>query len=215
MSFGLIVSGQTPPAPKPVDNTPMAPAVFPGKGLAQHDFFYAGEQKQQWMFIVRKGKIVWSYIDPKSRGEISDAVPMSNGNILFAHQYGVTEIDKDKKVVWNYDAPQGAETHTAQPIGQDHVLFIQNGDPSFLRVVNIRTRKTVREFALVAGNQKSVHGQFRHARLTPAGTILVAHMDAKKVGGIRLRWQRAGDISNREPLVGDAVTEWQHADRDE
>ena len=31
------------------------PATLPGKGLAQHDFFYAGEQKQHQMFIIRKG----------------------------------------------------------------------------------------------------------------------------------------------------------------
>jgi hypothetical protein len=160
---------------------PMAPAVLPGKGLAQHDFFYAGEQKQQWMFIVRKGKVAWSYSVPDSRGEISDAVLMSNGNVVFAHQYGVTEITKDKKVVWNYDAPKGNETHTAQPIGKDRVLFIQNGDPALLRVVNIVTRATEREFVLPTGNPKSVHGQFRHASLTSAGTLLVAHMDMKKV----------------------------------
>jgi hypothetical protein len=31
------------------------------------------------------------------------------------------------------------------------------------------------------GNAKSVHGQFRHARLTAAGTLMVAHMDMAKV----------------------------------
>jgi hypothetical protein len=159
----------------------LTPAVLPGKGLAQHDFFWAGEQKQHWMFIVKGGKVDWSYVDPNSRGEISDAVLMSNGNVVFAHQYGVTEITQDKKVIWNYDASQGAETHTAQPIGKDRVLFIQNGDPPFLRVVNIVTGKTEREFNLPVGNPKSVHGQFRHARLTDAGTVLVAHMDMKKV----------------------------------
>src|SRR5690242_18738864 len=35
---------------------PQAPAVLPGKGLAQHDFFYAGEAKQEQMFIVRNGQ---------------------------------------------------------------------------------------------------------------------------------------------------------------
>lgn len=158
-----------------------APATLPGKGLSQHDFFYAGEQKQQWMFIVRKGEVVWSYVDANSRGEISDAVLMSSGNILFAHQHGVTEITADKKVVWNYDAPTGAETHTAQPIGKDRVLFIQNGDPAILRVVNIVTGAVEREFPLPVGDPKSVHGQFRHARLTSDGTILVAHMDMRKV----------------------------------
>jgi len=160
---------------------PMTPAVLPGNGLAQHDFFYAGEQKQHQMYMITKGKVVWSYIDPNSRGEISDAVLMSDGNIVFAHQYGVGVMAPDKHLIWNYDAPVGTETHTAQPIGKDHVLFIQNGDPAMLRVVNIRTNKTVREFALATGNPKSVHGQFRHARLTDAGTVLVAHMDNKKV----------------------------------
>jgi hypothetical protein len=76
------------------------PAVLPGKGLAQFDFFYAGEAKNRNMYIVRDGKIVWSYLDSLGRGEISDAVLMTNGNILFAHQYAITLITPDKKVVW-------------------------------------------------------------------------------------------------------------------
>src|ERR1035438_8828044 len=168
-------------APLLAQDAAMAPAVLPGNGLAQHDFFYAGEQKQQQMFIVKKGKVAWSYLVADSKGEISDAVMLSNGNILFAHQFGVTLITPDKKVVWNYDCPAGTEVHTAQPIGTKHVVFIQNGDPAILRVVNIATNQPVREFPLPTGNPKSVHGHFRHARLTAAGTILVAHMDNKKV----------------------------------
>ena len=33
-------------APLFAQDAAMAPAALPGKGLAQHDFFYAGEQKQ-------------------------------------------------------------------------------------------------------------------------------------------------------------------------
>ncbi len=115
-----------------------APAVLPGNGLAQHDFVYSGESHDRRIFIVRGGKIVWSYDDPAGKGEISDMVMLSNGNILFAHQFGVTEIAPDKKVVWNYDVPAGHEIHTAVPIGKDRVLYIMNGDPgAVLRVVNI------------------------------------------------------------------------------
>lgn len=158
-----------------------APEVLPGNGLAAFDFFYAGEAKDRNMYIVRKGKIVWSYIDTVGKGEISDAVLLSNGNILFAHQFGVTLITPDKKVLWNYDAPEGTEIHTAQPIGKEHVVFIQNGNPAKLQVVNIRTGKTVKAFELPVKNPASVHGQFRHARLTGKGTILVAHMDMGRV----------------------------------
>lgn len=162
-------------------DTPMAPTDLPGRGLAQHQFFYAGEQKEHRMFIVKHGRVVWSYVDSSGKGEISDAVMLSNGNILFAHQYGVKLITPDKKVLWNIEAPQGTEIHTAQPIGKEHVLFIQNGDPALLRVVNIATGRTELEFNLPVGDPRSVHGHFRHARLTDAGTLLVAHMDMKKV----------------------------------
>jgi outer membrane protein assembly factor BamB len=127
---------------------PLSPAELPGRGLAQHDFLYAGESHERRIFIVRQGKIVWSYDDPAGKGEISDAVMLSNGNILFAHQYGVTEITPEKKVVWNYDAPAGHEVHTAAQIGKDHVLFLQNGDPAVLRVVNIVTGATEKEIKL-------------------------------------------------------------------
>jgi hypothetical protein len=150
-------------------------------GLAQHDFMYAGESHERNIYIVRGGKIVWSYSDPAGKGEISDAVMLSNGNILFAHQFGVTEITPKKKVVWNYDAPAGHEVHTAVPIGKDRVLYIQNGDPALLRVVNIVTGATEKEITLKTRQPSSTHGQFRHARLTPQGTLLVAHMDLSKV----------------------------------
>jgi hypothetical protein len=162
-------------------NRPFAPSILPGKGLAEHDFMYAGESHDRRILIVRQGKIVWSYDDPAGKGEISDAVMLSNGNVLFAHQFGVTEITPDKKVIWNYDAPAGYEVHTAIPIGREHVLYIQNGDPAVVRVVNIVTNVVEREITLQTRHPASTHGQFRHARLTNRGTLLVAHMDLDKV----------------------------------
>jgi outer membrane protein assembly factor BamB len=159
-----------------------APAVLPGKGLAQHDFVYSGESHERRIFIVRGGKVVWSYDDPAGKGEISDMVVLSNGNILFAHQFGVTEITPEKKVVWNYVPPAGHEVHTAVPIGKDRVLYIENADPNaVLRVVNITTGAVEKEFPLQVRKPVSVHPQFRHARLTAQGTVLVAHMDLGKV----------------------------------
>ena len=214
---------------------PNAPAILPGNGLAQHDFFYAGEAKQERMFIVRNGEVVWSYTH-NGRGEISDAVLMTNGNILFAHQFGVTEISADKKVLWNHDAPTNTEIHTAQPMGTNRVWFIQNGDPARFIVIDKATEKIERHFVLSVRNPKGVHGQFRHARLTDAGTILVAHMDlgkaaeydldgkelwAKEVPGI---WSaiplKNGNVlaaSNRGFVrelnrQGDVVWEWTPAD---
>jgi len=157
------------------------PTPLPGNGLAQHDFLYAGEAKDRKIFIVRKGQIVWSYDDPKGKGEISDATLLADGNVLIAHQFAVKLIAPDKSVLWNFDAPKGSEIHTAQAVGKDHVLFVQNGDPALVRIVNIHTSAVRKEFPIPVKNAKSVHGQFRHARLTPAGTLAVAHMDLGKI----------------------------------
>ena len=84
-------------------------------------------------------------------------------------------------MIWNYDAPQGTEIHTAQPIGKDHVLFVQNDDPAVVKVVNIASDRTIKAFAIPVKNPKGVHGQFRHARLTACGTLMVVDMDLGKV----------------------------------
>lgn len=160
---------------------PMAPVDLPGKGLAQHPFFYAGEDKVQSMFLVKDGKIAWSHTMPNSRGEISDAFFRANGNILFAHQFGIMELSPQKTIVWHLDAPRGCEIHTAQPLAGNRVMYVQNGDPARLKVISKATGKTDINFTLPVKNPKSVHGQFRHARMTEYGTFLVAHMDLGKV----------------------------------
>jgi len=59
------------------------------------------------------------------------------------------------------------------------VVFIQNGNPAKVFVMNIHTNKVEKEFVLPF--KSGTHGQIRHARLTKAGTLLVAHMDLGKV----------------------------------
>jgi hypothetical protein len=181
-------------------NTPPGPQVLPGKGAKEFNFLYAGEGKYHRIYIVRGGQITWSYVDTTSRGEISDAVLMTNGNVLFAHQFGITLLSPDKKVLWNYDTPKNHETHTAQPIGNDHVVFVQNGDTAKLYVMNIHTNKVEREIVLPVKNPKNVHPQFRHARLTKAGTILIAHMDLGKVCEY--------DVNGKELLSIDVPSVW-------
>jgi hypothetical protein len=161
-------------------SAPVTPAVLPGQGLAQHDFFYTGEAKEERLSIVRGGQVVWSYTH-SGRGEISDSILEQNGHILFAHQFGITEITLDKKVVWNVDAPPNTEIHTAQPYGSKSVFFIENASPPKFIVMNKATGNIEHQFELQAKDTKNVHRQFRRARLTPAGTIMVAHLDLGRV----------------------------------
>ncbi len=102
------------------------PEVLPGKGLAQHDFLYAGgwdtRKDTQTVFRVVGGKVVWTWSIPiKDRNgqlsEFSDIHQLSNGNVLYACKTGAAEVAQDRRVVWSYECPQGTECHSAQPIG--------------------------------------------------------------------------------------------------
>ena len=75
--------------------------------LSKHDFFYAGESKQPRMYIVKNGVIEWEHLASERKGEISDAVLMTDGNMLIAHQYGIAEIAPNHSIIWSYDAPEG------------------------------------------------------------------------------------------------------------
>jgi hypothetical protein len=157
-----------------------AQTTAPDTSLARHDFFYAGEAKEERMFIVRKGLVEWSCTYP-GQGEISDAVLLSNGHVLFAHQRAVTEIDRLQNVIWNLDAPPGTEIHTAQPYGNNSVVFVQNGNPAMAIVMNKKTGAIEHEFTLQVAYPENIHPQFRRMRVTPKGSLLVAHMDMGKV----------------------------------
>ncbi|MDE6637623.1 MAG: DUF362 domain-containing protein [Muribaculaceae bacterium] len=144
--------------------------------FSRHDFFYAGESKQPRMFIVKNGHIDWQHTASDRKGEISDAILLTDGDILIANQYGIDEISPDHKTVMSYDAPEGCEIHTIQPIGEDKVLFVQNGKPAKVVVMEIPSLKILKEFPLPVSEKGSVHGQFRNARLTSKGTLLVSNM---------------------------------------
>ena len=205
--------------------------VAENEGLDRYDFFYAGEQMDRKMYMVKDGKVVWDFDDPQASGEISDAVLLSDGHILIAHQHGIKEIDKNKKVIWSMDAPRGYEIHSIQPIGKNKVLYVQCGDPLEAVVMEIPSKKEIRRIPLPYNNGGS-HGQMRNMRLTKNGTMLLASFQYSGVieydshGKELQRWNCPGawgveELKNGNILVatnggtvrefnrqGDVVWEW-------
>jgi hypothetical protein len=163
------------------------PAGLPGAGLAQHPMLYAGESYNQ-MFIVSGGKVVWTYATGGGN-EYDDVWMLSNGNILFSRMQYVAEVTPEKKVVWRYDCsnPGGlahTEVHGCQPIGLDRVLFVLNGLPPKLMVVNIKTGAIEVSHDLPftqPPNPNNIHGQFRRIRQTARGTYLVPFLGMNQV----------------------------------
>lgn len=166
---GSWVNGETPPD-------------LPGNGLAQHPMLLVGENYNK-MFLVNKGKVIWTYSTGPGY-EYDDVWMLSNGNILFSRMEYVEEITPDKKVVWRFDCnpqpgPAHTEIHTCQPIGLDKVMFVVNGLPPRLMVVNIKTGAVEVEHELpytTPANPNNIHGQFRRARVTADGTFLVSFL---------------------------------------
>ena len=99
-----------------------------------------------------------------------------------------TESPADKKVVWRYDCNTSSgtnhtEVHTCQPIGLDRVMFVLNGLPPRLMVVNTKTGAVEVNHEVPGAdgqpfNPKNIHGQFRRARFTAQGTYLLSYLSS-------------------------------------
>jgi hypothetical protein len=171
------------PAVRAVE-TPLLPQT-----AAHPSFLYAGEwdtrKELQSIFVVRDDKIAWSYTmplhpAPGKNQEFDDATMLPNGNILFSRMSGAGLVTPDKKLAWNYDAPPGTEVHSAQPLERNRVLIMRNGDPAMAMIFDLATGAVEKQLEIPT-TVKGTHGQFRHIRMTPAGTLLVPHLGEKKV----------------------------------
>ncbi|MGA9068707.1 MAG: hypothetical protein WB424_00545 [Terracidiphilus sp.] len=156
------------------------PTGLPGNGIAQHPMLYIGEGYNK-IFLVNDGKIVWTY-STGGGWEYDDVWMLSTGNILFSRMQYVAEVTPNKQVVWRYDAPKGTEIHTCQPIGLNKVMFVLNGLPPQLMVMNIKTNKVLVQHELPAPSTTGmVHGQFRRARYTAQGTYLLPFLEMDQI----------------------------------
>lgn len=170
-----------------INSAEETPANLPGNGLAQHPMLYIGENSNR-MSLINDGKVIWTYSTGKGP-EYDDVWMLSNGNILFSRMKYIAEITPDKKVIWRYDlkTQEGidhTETHTCQPIGLDRVMFVVNGLPPKLMIINIKTGKVEVEHELSYKNPQDpsgIHGQFRRARVTAQGTYLVSFLTMNQV----------------------------------
>jgi hypothetical protein len=188
ISTGFLFNANAAEATLGTTNETAAPTA-PPSDITRHPFLYAGEWDQrkplQSMFLVRDGKVVWHYSIPLRNAaggiqEFDDATLLSNRNIIYSCMSGAGEISPEKDIVWQYTAPPGTEIHSIQSIGQDRVLLMRNGNPAQAMIFNTASNKLEKTIPIPT-TITGTHGQFRHIRMTPAGTILVGHMSEGKV----------------------------------
>jgi PQQ-like domain len=201
MLFGSInacsnAPSTTQPAAGPTTAPATQPVVSASHGsLGDHPFLFVGEENQN-IYMVNGGKVIWTYTLPKPApsplskkgfNELDDIWRLTNGNILFDTGIGAMEITyPDKIVVWHYDGPPGVQIHSVQPIGADRVLLMQNGTPAKMMIFNTITNQVVWSMVVHTKDDttftfKNIHSEFRHVRMTAAGTILVPQMNLEVV----------------------------------
>ena len=179
---GVPAMGPAETAVPPPQFSGTPPVGLPGAGMAQHPMLYIGEGCNT-IFIVNHGKVVWTY-STGSGWELDDAWMLSNGNVLFTRMQYIAEVTPEKQVVWHYDAPAGTEIHCCQPIGLHKVLFIENGLPPHLKVIDIKSGHVDVDHVLPCPSltdHGTVHAQFRRVRYTANGHYLVPFLEMNRV----------------------------------
>ena len=124
--------------------------------------------------LSAKGEIEWEF--PAKTPQ--DCWLLPNGNVLFSQITGAAEVTMDKKVVWEYQAPEKALVHSCQPLPDGNVLVAECVTGRIVAVG--RDGKVVKEMP-VKSSPKVVSHQFRGARRTSDGHYWVCLMDEKKV----------------------------------
>lgn len=174
---------------------------WPGNGLAQHPFLFYGEGNNV-LYVVNGGKVIWAYAFPRG-GEIDDAWVMSNGHILLTKMNDCYEVTPQKEIVWSYHCPTNTQIHTIQPLGLDRVMFVQNGLPPHLIILNKKDNSVVMSHelpAMSATDPKTIHTQYRNCRVTGQGTYLIACLRQDKVIEYDTNWNQIWSV--------DSVTPW-------
>jgi outer membrane protein assembly factor BamB len=116
--------------------------------------------------VDRTGTIFWQY---PAKGP-QDVWVLTNGNILFSHVKGATEITRDKKVVWRYETDAANEVHACQPLPDGMVMVAESGPMQIIEID--RQMRIVKRVALKT-NCRNTHLQMRCVRKLPNGHYVV------------------------------------------
>ena len=154
-----------------------------GKAFACAD--YGGNKV---CFVDGEGKITWQY--PAQRPQ--DVWVLPNGNLLFSHLKGATEVTRDKEVVWSYETAKENEVHACQPLPGGLVMVAESGPMQLVEVD--REGKVVKTVKLKT-DQKRTHHQMRCARKTANGNYLVGQYG----DGVLREYGPAGEIVREIP----------------
>ena len=142
---------------------------------AAHPFLCCDHNGGKVCVVSAEGKIEWEYACKSPQ----DCWRLANGNYLFCFVSGAVEVAPDKKIVWEYKAPEKTEVHACQPLADGRVLVVECGTSRLMEVD--RAGKIAKDIKLVTAPEIQTHNQYRGARKTKDGHYLVCFKGEGKV----------------------------------
>jgi len=116
--------------------------------------------------LNKAGDIVWQV--PAERPQ--DVWVLPNGNILFSHLRGATEVTRAKEVVWTYKVPNTSEVHACQPLPNGSVMIAESGP---MQILEVDSQGQVIKTVKLQSDETNSHRQMRCVRKLPSGNYLV------------------------------------------
>ena len=131
-----------------------------------HSFACADYSGNKVFIVSAEGKVEWEY----PAKTCDDIWVLPNGNILFNTGDGVTEVTRDKKVVFRYDSK--SEVYACQRLPNGNTFI---GECNFGRLLEVDPAgKIVSELRVLPEGEDGGHAFMRNARKLPNGNYLVA-----------------------------------------
>jgi len=154
-------------------------AIQTGTG---HEFACADYSGNKIFIVAPDGKVTWEY----PAKTCDDIWVLPNGNILFNTGDGVTEVTRDKKVVFRYDSK--SEVYACQRLPNGDTFI---GECNAGRLLEVDPAGSiVHEVRILPEGQDGGHAFMRNARKLPNGNYLVAFCG----GEIVREYDPAGNI---------------------
>ena len=169
-------------------------ALLPSLSPAAHPFLCTDSAGGKVAVVSADGKIEGEYACKHPQ----DCWRLPNGNFLFCHAGGALELTRDKKIAWEYKAPEKTEVHACQPLPDGNVMIVECGT---CRIIEVdRAGRIAKAIKLpVPPPSIKLHNQFRGTRKTRDGHYLVSAKGEHKV----LELDASGKVLRTIAVPGD------------
>jgi hypothetical protein len=156
----------------------------------RHRFACADYTQGKVFLVSADGRVEWECRAPSC----NDLWVLPGGNLLFVTGHGVTELDRDRNVVFRYESK--SEIYACQRLENGNTFV---GESSAGRLLEVDpSGKIVKELRLLPAGKDGGHLFMRNARKLADGHYLVCHYGEQEVR----EYDAQGTVLRRFPALG-------------